>query len=181
MGLPKTWDEARRDFERNKARDRLLRHDPGKFLDMANEEIRQSPGDPAGYLHRNRAWDRLGKPDLALADLATALSLKEHPVLHLERGMLLARLHRYSEAITDFDRMQMQNPARWPGSLGPNYRAYCHAMLGNVEAALADCASIPDDHWMPSLQGEPGGSKQEVTAGIHRLATSARDRKATGR
>ena len=180
MGLPQTWDEVRRDFERSKARERLLRHDPGKFLDMANEEIRQSPGNPAGYLHRHWAWDRLGKPDLALADLATALSLKEHPVLHLERGMLLARLHRYAEAIADFDRMQVQNPTRWPGSLGPNYRAYCHAMLGNVEAAMADCASLPDDHWMPSFQGEPGGSKQEVTAGIHRLATSVRDRKAAG-
>jgi tetratricopeptide (TPR) repeat protein len=178
MGMPPMSDEARREIEQYRARSRLLRSDPGKFLDIANEEIRQNPRDPSGYLHRHWAWDRLGRADLALADLATALSIKEHPVLHLERGMLLARLHRHSQAITDFDRMQAQDPTRWPGSLGPLYRAHCHAMLGNLDAAMADCASLPDDHWMPSLQGEPGGSKQEVTAGIHRLATSVREQRA---
>lgn len=175
MGTPQTWYEARREFEQFKTRHRLLRQDPGKFLDLANEEIRQNPGDPGGYLHRHWAWDQLGKPDLALTDLSTALSLKEHPALHRERGALLARLGRYSEAIADFDRMQAQDPVRWPGSLGPNYRAFCHAMLGNVDAALSDCASLPDDHWMPSFQGEPGGSKQDVTNEIRRLATSMRD------
>jgi hypothetical protein len=60
-------------------------------------------------------------------------------------------------------------------SFGPLYRADCHASLGNVEEALADCAMLDEEHWTPGMDGTPAGHKSDVTAEIRQLATSIRD------
>jgi tetratricopeptide (TPR) repeat protein len=161
-------DQAREEFG-------LLRSDPQKFLQLTNEEIRQNPNSPSAYLSRNWAWERLGRRDLALADLAKAISIEDQGATRYVRGVLLGKMRHYQEAIHDFDRSQALDPEMWPATPGPIHRALCHASLGNVNAALADCASLPEHHWMPSFDGAPGGNKQEVTDEIRRLATSVRD------
>ena len=68
-------------------------------------------------------------------------------------------------------------PRNTPKGMG-KYRgislADCHARLGNLEAALADCAALRDDHWTPGVFGAPAGTKAEVTAEIRRLALALR-------
>lgn len=61
------------------------------------------------------------------------------------------------------------------GGFGPLFRADCHARLGDEAAALADCETMPDDHWTPGLFGTPVGTKQEVAAELRRRAAAARE------
>src|SRR5262249_35997326 len=147
----------------------LLDSDPHRFLQMANEVITSNPQDRNGYLSRHRGWDAIGRQDLALADLDKALSLRDSQITRQSRAELLRRLGRRPEAIAEFDRAESMNPSLWPTGFGPLFRAHSHAVLGNLEAALADCAALPNDHWTPELDGAPGGTKAEVTAEIRRL------------
>ena len=62
------------------------------------------------------------------------------------------------------------------GSFDPHFRADSLARLGRLEEALADCAFIPEDHWMPGVLGLPRGNKAEFIAEIKRRAVAARRR-----
>jgi hypothetical protein len=62
----------------------------------------------------------------------------------------------------------------WFGSLGRLSRADCHARLGNREQALADCATLSEDHWTPGMSGLPRGNRAEVFAEIERLLSAAK-------
>jgi tetratricopeptide (TPR) repeat protein len=148
----------------------LLRSEPEKYLGLAEEFIRQNPDDSHGYFTRHWAWKRLGRMDLALADLDHSLRLEPHAVTFRARGSVYRAIGRNQEAVNDFDRSQSIDPESWAGSFGPLFRADCHAKLGNLEAALADCAALRDDHWTPGVFGAPAGTKAEVTAEIRRLA-----------
>jgi len=152
----------------------LLRSDPQRYLALSEEFIQQHPDDPDGYLSRHWAWGRLGRHDLALADLNKALGLEQNPVSFQERGMVLRQLGEYRKAIDDFDRSDALDAKGFVDSWGPLFRADCHARLGNEEAALADCARLADDHWTPGIHGSPAGNKQEVIAEIRRRAVAAR-------
>lgn len=154
----------------------LLRSDPQKYLTLTSEFIRQHPDTPDGYFSRHWAWGRIGRQDLALADLNKVLGLEKNPVSFRERGMVLRRLGEYRKALNDFDRSESLDPKGFVESWGPLFRADCHARLGNEEAALADCARLADDHWTPGLHGAPRGNKHEVIAEIRRLAATARTR-----
>lgn len=153
---------------------KLLRLDPQKYLAMVEEFIRRNPHDPNGYFRRHNAWDRLGRKDLALADLNRSLELEQHPITLKARGNLLRRLGRHREAIRDFDQVEALDPDLFVDSWGPLFRAECHARLGNERAALADCARLADDHWTPGLLDAPAGDKQQVIAEVRRLAAAAR-------
>jgi tetratricopeptide (TPR) repeat protein len=152
----------------------LLRTDPRKYLDLADELIRSNPDSPDGYFSRSQAWDSLGRKDLALADLNKTLSLEQHWVNYESRGVLLRELGRYREALDDLNRAEATDPERWAGGFGPLFRAECHARLGDETAALADCARLPDDHWTPGPFGSLAGNKAEVIAQVRRLAAEAR-------
>jgi tetratricopeptide (TPR) repeat protein len=148
----------------------LLDSDPHKFLQMANAVVSSNPQDRHGYLGRHRVWDALGRRDLALADLDKALSLKDSHMTRQSRAELLRRLGRHPEAIDEFNRAESMSPELWPTGFGPLFRAHSHAILGNLQAALADCATLPDDHWTPDLDGAPGGTKPEIADKLRRLA-----------
>lgn len=152
----------------------LLRSDPEKYLELANQLVRQDPSDSDAYFSRHQAWNQLGRYDLAMADLDKSLSIEPHHVTYRARGNLLRKLGLYQEAIEDFNRSEVLMPEVWPVQFGPLFRAECHARLGNEEAALADCASLPDNHWTPGLHGAPAGDKQEVATELCRLAAAAR-------
>ena len=53
-------------------------------------------------------------------------------------------------------------------------RATCHAYLGNLEAGLAECAKIRDDHCMPGIHGEFGGTKDQIIDQVRRVAGAVR-------
>jgi tetratricopeptide (TPR) repeat protein len=153
----------------------ILRSDPQKFLDIANKRIRRNPNDAEAYDDRHLAWEKLGKLEQALADLDKSLSLREHLVTRVVRGDLLHKMRHYQDAIDEFDRLQAMYPEAWPFAFAALTRADCHARLGNVEAALADCASLHEETWTPGLNGLPPGDKERVTAFIARVAPVVRD------
>jgi tetratricopeptide (TPR) repeat protein len=151
----------------------LLRSEPEKFLELTNELVDQRPDDPQAYFSRHWAWEELGSPMLALADLDQSLSLEDHYVTQRAKGRVLHQMGRYGEAIACLDHCEQMEPAEWPQALGPLIRADCQARLGNEAAALADSATLPDDHWTPGVFGLPGGNKQEVAAELRRRAATA--------
>jgi tetratricopeptide (TPR) repeat protein len=153
----------------------ILRSDPAKYLEQANEAVRRNPDDPDAYYDRHHAWEELGALDLALADLDKSLALREHPITRLVRGDLLHKMRRYQDAIEEFDRLQAMQPKEWSFAFAALTRADCHARLGNVEAALADCASLHEATWTPGLNGLPPGDREQVTAFIARVAPAVRD------
>jgi tetratricopeptide (TPR) repeat protein len=152
----------------------LLRTDPQKYLSLADEFVRSNPDVPDGYFSRHHAWGRLGRKDLALADLNKAISLEQHWINYESRAHLLCELGRYREALHDLNRAEAMDPEEWAGGFGLLYRADCHARLGDETAALADCARLPDDHWTPGLYGAPAGNKAQVTEEIRRRTAAAR-------
>ncbi len=152
----------------------LLRTDPAKFLELTNKLVAQHPADANAYFSRHWAWEQLGSPELALDDLDKSLALEDHYATHREKGRVLHGMGRYEEAIASWDRSQQMEPELWPYEFGPLFRADCYARLGNEAAALADCETLPDDHWTPGLYGAPAGTKQEVAAELRRRAAAAR-------
>lgn len=155
---------------------KLMRTDPERYLAMANEVIRQNPSDPHAYFSRHHIWARLGRLDLALQDLDSDIGLSPHPVSVECRGDILCRMGRYEEALAEFNRAEAMAPQEWKEGLGPLLRGNCHALLGNESAALADCECLPDNFWMPSINGWPGGNKQQVAAELRRRAAAAREK-----
>jgi tetratricopeptide (TPR) repeat protein len=155
----------------------LLRSNPEEFLGLANKLVEQQPNDANAYFVRHQAWSRLGCFDLALADLDTSLGLEDHFITHDARGKALRNLGRYREAIDAYNRSEKMDPTQWRGGFGPLFRADCYANLGEEAAALADCETMPDDHWTPGMFGLPAGNKQEVAAELRRRAAAARTRR----
>lgn len=162
-----TQEEIDRQFQ-------LWRTDPQKFWEVTNKRVEEHPDSPKAYFGRHQAWERLGWLDLALGDLDKSLSLEDHPVTHDARGKILRELGRYCEAIDAYNRSEQMDPDEWLGGFGPLFRADCHARLGDEAAALADCATLPDDHWKPGMFGLPlginGTSRRRFTAGLRPLA-----------
>ena len=152
----------------------FYRTDPQKFWELTNQRVELHPDGPRAYFGRHQAWARLGRLDLALSDLDKSLSLQEDPVTHEARGGILRRLGRYREAIDAYNRAEQMDPIDWRGGFGPLYRADCYAQLGEEAAALADCETMPDDHWTPGMFGVPAGNKQQVAAELRRRAAEAR-------
>jgi tetratricopeptide (TPR) repeat protein len=153
---------------------RLLHTHPQQYLRIAEDDIRRYPDDPEAYVDCHWAWIRLGRNEYALADIDTALSLRNSPATRLLRAILLRRMGRYQEAIDDFNICDASQEARVTGGFFAVDRAECHARLGNLEAALADCASLKDDHWTPGIFGGLPGDKSQVTEAIRRLAAEAK-------
>lgn len=161
-----TQEEIDRQFQ-------LWRAEPKMFWEVTNRRVAEHPDSPNAYFGRHQAWVRLGRLDLALADLDKALSLEDHFVTHEARGKILHELGRYPEAIAAYDRAERLNPQGWRGGFGPLFRAHCHARLGDEVAALADCATLPDEHWTPGMFGLPAGNKEEVAAELRRRAAAS--------
>lgn len=147
-----------------------LLKDPEQFLELTNQLVEQNPDDANAYFARHQAWKRLGLLNFALADLDKSLQLDDHYATHGARGDTLHRLGRYQEAIDEYNRSEQMDPAQWLGGFGPLFRADCYARLGEEAAALADCDTMPDDHWTPGLFGAPAGNKREVAAELRRRA-----------
>ncbi|HKD23420.1 MAG TPA: hypothetical protein VKB71_15495 [Rhizomicrobium sp.] len=167
-GGPKELDDA---FE-------LLRSDPQRSLEICQRYVRDHPNDAHGYFSRSNAWEELGESDKALADMSKGLELNPNSGGYSTRGVFFHGLGEYERAIDDLTRARELDEEEWKGSLDPHFRADCHARLGRLDEALADCAFIEADHWIPALKGLPAGNKEEFIAEIKRRALQARNRKA---
>ncbi len=155
----------------------LYKTDPQKYLDLCHRIVHEYPNDPCAYGSRHAAWLRVGRPDKALEDIETAIRMRPDSSNFARRGELLYLQGKNEAALEDFDRAEILDPADWPESFGPIYRAQIHAHLGNLEAALRDCQSINDQHWTPGIHGMLPGNRAEITAQIVRIAREARHRR----
>jgi tetratricopeptide (TPR) repeat protein len=152
----------------------LLWTHPEQYLRIAEDTIRQYPEDPRGYRDCVTYWMQFEKYDYALCDIDHVLALEDSTGMRLERGVVLRCLGRYHEAIEEFNRCEAEKPGMYSPLIEIN-RAACHARLGNLEAALADCARLPDDHCMPGSDGALGGTKSQVIETARRLAAEAKN------
>ena len=153
----------------------LLKKDPQKYVDTMTTHIDKNPQDRRAYFARHQGWNRLGHPEKAIGDLDAAIALGAHPVYHLSRGQILAKLGRHHEALQDYATAEaMTSPSEWVDCWGPLHQACSYAYLGHSQEALAACSRLKEDHWTPGLDGAPGGNKQEVIAEIRQRLASAK-------
>jgi len=153
---------------------KILRRDPQKYLQIANEWVRKNPENSDAYFDRHFAWMQIGQPRRALDDLSKAIELDPKPADFLARGDVHRHLGEYDKAIEDYDRGEAINPAEWQEhAVGLLFQADCHARLGREEAALACCARLPEDFWTPGLFGAPAGNKDRIADQLRRIAGEA--------
>jgi tetratricopeptide (TPR) repeat protein len=153
----------------------LLWTHPEQYLRIADDTIRQYPEDPQGYRDCITYWMHFEQYDCALCDIDQALALGASTMTRVERGAVLRCLGRYREAIEELNRCEAKAPGMYSPLIEIN-RAACHARLGNLTAALADCARLPDDHCMPGFDGALGGTKSQIIEEARRLAAAAQNR-----
>lgn len=152
------------------------RHDPQKALAINNSYLRDHPDDPDGLFSRFQTLVDLGAYDRALVDINRVLEIDSNAGGYSARGQFFHEIGDYQRAIEDLTLSKKLDDYGWVTSLDPHYRADCFAKLGRLDEALADCALIPDDHWMPSISGLPGGNKEQFIAEIKRRALAANNR-----
>ncbi len=150
----------------------LLHTHPEQYLRIADDTIRQYPDDPQGYRDCVTYWMHFEQYDCALCDIDHVLALRDNTMTRVERGVVLRCLGRYREAIEELSRCEAKAAGMYSPLIEIN-RAACHARLGNLEAALADCARLPDDHCMPGFDGALGGTKSQIIETARRLAAEA--------
>ncbi len=147
----------------------LLYSHPEQYAHIAAETISTYPGDSAGYRDYATYSVHTEYFDHALSDLTRALLLDGNVATRFERATVLMRLGRYHEALAEFDHC-----GRGDCTIAHSCRATCHAYLGNLDEALAECARISDDHCMPDIFGQFGGTKAQITETARRIASAGR-------
>ncbi|HEY1719741.1 MAG TPA: hypothetical protein VGG27_00725 [Magnetospirillaceae bacterium] len=92
------------------------------------------------------------------------------------RGQVYMMLGHFHEAKTDFLRGQALDPKGWREIQGDIAQAYCHAKLGEGEAALAICEaqSNRESYWYGGILDLKGGGKADLIEGIKRILATAR-------
>src|SRR5277367_4981170 len=140
---------------------KLLRIDPQRSLEVCDRYLAAHPDDPSGLFSRFQAWCRLGNNDSALKDINRVLELDPNCGGFSSRGKFFHDIGEHRRAVEDLTKAKELNEYEWQTSLDPCLRADSLAKLGRLREALADCEFIPDDHWMPSFDGLPGGTKAQ--------------------
>jgi tetratricopeptide (TPR) repeat protein len=158
--------------ELDEARD-LRRHHPQRALEINERYVAEHPNDPNGLFSRFQTWDQLGEHEKALADINRVLELEPNSGGYSCRGKFFRRMGNYQRGVEDLTRARELDEEGWKTSLDPIERADCYARLGRLDEALADCVHIEDDWRMPSVEGLPGGNKQEIIEEIKRRALAA--------
>jgi tetratricopeptide (TPR) repeat protein len=169
MKEPTTTDEVL-------ALHKILRKDPQRYLQIANDWIREDPHNSHAYFDRHQAWMRIGEPRRALDDLNKAIELAPRQSSFEARGDVYRHLGEYNKALDDYQQGEAMDPALWAEAYGLLFQADCHARLGDAAAALACCARMPDDFWTPGVGGAPAGDKAAVADKLRLIAADSRGR-----
>lgn len=153
---------------------RLLRTHPEQYLRIAEEMIQKHPEDAQGYLDCAHYYVEMDRYDEALSSLDQAkAAAPDHMLIPFRRGSVLLRAGRYQEALQAFD--DCVRDRRWFGdSCLHACRATCHAYLGDLDAALAECAKISEDYFLPEVYGQFGGDKAQVIETAQRIARASK-------
>jgi len=167
LRVPEMTKEERRQYTQ------LLRTHPEQYLRIAEETIRKYPDDISGHTDCADYYIEMEQYDEALRHLDEVLALDpQDPIIPFERATVLRRAGRYCEALQAFD--DFKEGEREFGDILYANRATCHAQLGNLEEALAECAKIADDYNLPSIYGEFGGRKAQIIDAVRRVAGAVR-------
>jgi tetratricopeptide (TPR) repeat protein len=156
---------------------KILRKDPQRYLQIANEWIRENPKSSHAYYGRHQAWMKIGEPHRALDDLHKAIELAPRQAAFEARGDVYRHLGEYERALEDYQTGEEIDSAMWAGGYGLLFQADCHARLGDEAAALACCARMPDDFWTPGIDDTPAGDKAAVAHRLRVIAAETRSQR----
>lgn len=152
--------------------------DPERSLAICNRYLDTHPDDPRGLFCRFQALDELLEFEGALADINRVLEIEPDWVGYFARGTFFHKFGHYEQAVSDLSRAGELDREGSAVVHRACYRASALSHLGRLDEALADCAILPANHWMPGQNGLPAGNKQEFIEEIKRRAALARGRKA---
>lgn len=147
--------------------------DPERSLSICDQFLTRHPDDPRGLFCRFQAWEELGEFENALADINRVVEIDPNWMAYFARGAFFHNAGHYLPAIDDLTRARSLDVEGSASSSISCYRADSLARLGRLDEALADCALLPDSHWMPNFNGLPEGSKGEFIAEIRQRAAMA--------
>ena len=155
----------------------ILRKDPQRYLQIANEWIRENPMSSHAYYDRHQARMKIDEPRRALDDLHKAIELTPGQAAFEARGDVYRHLGEYERALEDYRTGEEFDPAVRAEGYGLLLQADCHARLGDEAAALGCCARMPGDFWSPGIEGAPAGDKAAVPTGCASFAAEARSQR----
>jgi tetratricopeptide (TPR) repeat protein len=131
--VPRMDEASRRDFELAVAR--LNEQDYSKAIDLLKKVIEGSPKATAPYIDIAIAYEHIGEPEQAEADLKTALTLvPAHPAASNEYGLLCRKAGRFAEARKVYEKALARFPDYYP--IHRNLGILCDLYLNDPESAL---------------------------------------------
>lgn len=151
----------------------ILRHDPKQALEICERYVSEHPDDPDGLFYRFQVLEDVGEHERALKDIDHLLELEPIMSNFSIRGRFFHEIGDHERAVKDLTRARELDDYEFRTSFDPHFRADSLARLGRLDEALADCALIEEDHWMPGVLGLPAGNKQEFIEEIKRRAALA--------
>jgi tetratricopeptide (TPR) repeat protein len=166
--------------ERNDALDEAsecVASDPERALEICEQYLEASPNDYRALDCRFRAWTKMGEFENALADINRIIELTPTWIDYFWRGMFFHNFGHYRPAVDDLTKSRELDIEGSATVHRACYRASALSRLGRLDEALADCALLPEDHWMPGYNGLPAGNKREFIEEVKRRAALARSAK----
>lgn len=147
----------------------------GEALALCAAFIADHPDHPHGYHMRAVTRMLTGDPALALADRDRVVALcPRQPGAYMARAEDHLRLRDFAAAAADLDRAEQRDDGHyWP--MIPLLRAHCRARLGRFDAALADCARIPEDYLLPGFGSAVPDCAHRARAEIEELRARSDD------
>jgi tetratricopeptide (TPR) repeat protein len=141
----------------------------GEAIEIARNEILRTPRDANGYRLMALVLELMGdrKAALSYRDKVVEIS-PEAAMSYYSRADLFYALQDYAAAIADFTRATELERDPLFRALYLLHRADCHRRLGSHDAAIADCAQIPDDFTFPGFLGQGDAGKHHLLAEIAR-------------
>jgi Tfp pilus assembly protein PilF len=120
----------------SEAKAALGRKEFARAIEKATEVITADPKEAPAYLIRAESLRRLGKPELALADLAVAIRLQpDRPSAYVVRAEIHKKRCQFDQAIADATQAIFLDPEN---AAAYSIRATCRESIGDVEGAAVD-------------------------------------------